>query len=170
MDLASYIRDVPDFPQRGVLFKDLTPLLKEGDAFRLAVDGLVSQLRSYQADMVVAVESRGFIFGAPVAYQLGLGLVPVRKLGKLPAATVSTEYELEYGTNTLEMHSDALQAGQRILLIDDLLATGGTIGAAIELVEKLGAHVAAVAFLAELTALRGRRRLGAYNVVSLLEL
>jgi adenine phosphoribosyltransferase len=169
VDLATLIRDIPDFPKRGILFKDITSLLKDGPAFRAAIDQLCDRLRPYDADMVVGMESRGFIFAAPIAYLLGLGFAPVRKLGKLPGPVVSTEYELEYGTNTLELHNDAVQPGQRVLIVDDLLATGGTVSATIELVQRLGGEVSAVAFLIELTALAGRARLNGCDVVSLIQ-
>jgi adenine phosphoribosyltransferase len=167
-ELSTYIRDVPDFPKKGILFKDITTLLKDGPAFHRAVDLLLAEVRDLRIDAVVGMESRGFIFAAPLAYQLGVGFIPVRKLGKLPAKVVSVEYELEYGTNTLEMHVDALQPGSSVLVVDDLLATGGTVAATIELIERLGASVAATAFLVELDFLHGRRRLAGRRVISLL--
>jgi adenine phosphoribosyltransferase len=166
--LASLIDDVPDFPKKGILFKDITTLLKNASAFRQSIDQLTSLVRKYAPDVVIGMESRGFIFAAPIAYQLSAGFVPVRKLGKLPGEVISTEYDLEYGTNTLELHSDAVSAGDRVLILDDLLATGGTVSATIELVERLQGSVVAVAFLVELSALNGRSRLGDYNVVSLI--
>jgi adenine phosphoribosyltransferase len=168
IDLASRIRDVPDFPQRGILFKDITTLLKDGPAFRAAIDELTNRVRDLDVDVVVGMESRGFIFAAPIAYNLGLGFAPVRKLGKLPAETISAEYALEYGTNTLELHVDAIEEGQRVLIVDDLLATGGTVGATIDLVERLGGEVVGTAFLVELTFLGGRSRLEGYRVASLI--
>jgi adenine phosphoribosyltransferase len=168
-DLARLIRDVPDFPKPGILFKDITTLLKDGPAFHQAIDQLAEQLQPFQADVVVGMESRGFIFAAPIAYLLGVGFVPVRKLGKLPGTVISTEYDLEYGTNTLELHSDAIVPGQRVLVVDDLLATGGTVAATIELVERLQGEVIAVAFLVELSALGGRTRLDGHPVVSLIQ-
>src|SRR5919201_6368956 len=168
LELGSLIRDIPDFPKRGILFKDITTLLKDARAFRQAIDQLTEQLRPFGADLVIGMESRGFIFAAPIAYQMGVGFAPVRKLGKLPGQVVSTEYDLEYGTNTLELHADAITPGQRVLIVDDLLATGGTVSATIELVERLEGEVVAVAFLVELTALNGRERLGDYEVVSLI--
>ena len=167
-ELSTYIRDVPDFPKKGILFKDITTLLKDGPAFHRAVDLLLAEVRDLRIEAVVGMESRGFIFAAPLAYQLGVGFIPVRKLGKLPAKVVSVEYELEYGTNTLEMHVDALQPGSSVLVVDDLLATGGTVAATIELIERLGASVAATAFLVELDFLHGRRRLAGRRVISLL--
>jgi adenine phosphoribosyltransferase len=162
------IRDVPDFPKKGILFKDITTLLKDPQAFRQAIDELTALVRGYAPDMVIGMESRGFIFAAPIAYQLRAGFVPVRKLGKLPGEVISTEYDLEYGTNTLELHRDAVPAGARVLIVDDLLATGGTVSATIDLVERLDGQVVAVAFLVELAALHGRSRLDRYDVLSLI--
>ncbi|MGI5835109.1 MAG: adenine phosphoribosyltransferase [Chloroflexota bacterium] len=164
MKLEEKIRDVPDFPIKGVLFKDITTLLKDADAYHQAIDSLVERYRDKGIEIVVGMESRGFIFAAPMAYNLGAGLVPVRKLGKLPAETVRVEYSLEYGTNTLEIHKDAIKPGQKVLIIDDLLATGGTTAATIQLVEKLGGQVVGVAFLIELTFLRGRDKLKGYDI------
>ncbi|HEY3060726.1 MAG TPA: adenine phosphoribosyltransferase [Chloroflexota bacterium] len=169
LELTTLIRDIPDFPKKGILFKDITTLLKDPVAFKQAIDQLTDSVRSYEPEIVIGMESRGFIFAAPIAYLLDAGFVPVRKLGKLPGEVIATEYELEYGTNTLELHSDAIVAGQRVLIVDDLLATGGTVSATINLVERLGGKVMAVAFLVELTALNGRERLGNYEVVSLLQ-
>ena len=167
-DLASKIRDIPDFPKPGILFKDITTLLRDGDAFRASVDGLLDKIGKRDVDVVVGMESRGFIFGAPIAYKLGVGFVPVRKLGKLPADVVSVEYDLEYGSATLEMHKDALRPGARVLIVDDLLATGGTVAGTIELVKQLKGEIVACAFLIELTALHGRDKLGGYDVVTLI--
>jgi adenine phosphoribosyltransferase len=167
-DLASSIRDIPDFPKPGILFKDITTLLKDGDSFRAAVEGLDEKIGKRAVDVVVGMESRGFIFGAPIAYKRGVGFVPVRKLGKLPADVVSVEYDLEYGSATLEMHKDAIKPGARVLIVDDLLATGGTVAGTIELVKQLKGEIVACAFLIELTALRGRDKLGGYDVVTLL--
>jgi adenine phosphoribosyltransferase len=169
LDLAPLIRDVPDFPKKGILFKDITTLLKDAHAFKQSIDQLTEAVWKYQPDVVIGMESRGFIFAAPIAYQLDAGFVPVRKLGKLPGEVISTEYDLEYGTNTLELHSDAISAGQKVLVVDDLLATGGTVSATIELVERLKGKVVAVAFLVELTALNGRARLQNYDIVSLIK-
>ena len=157
--LKRLIRDVPDFPKPGILFKDITTLLRDPKGLRTAVDCLVEPYRQAQLDYVVGIESRGFILGAVVADRLGVGFVPVRKPGKLPAATRSASYALEYGTDTLEMHRDALAPGQRVLIVDDLLATGGTARAAVNLVKECGAEVAGVAFLIELEALNGRAQL-----------
>lgn len=167
--LEDWIRDIPDFPQKGVLFKDITPLLQDGEAFRAALDRLAAHYAGAGIQTVVGVESRGFIFGAPLAYLLNSGFVPVRKFGKLPAQTMSVEYTLEYGTNIVEMHNDAIQPGERVLIVDDLLATGGTVSATIELVERLGGHIAGIAFLVELLSLRGRDHLRAYDVFALLK-
>lgn len=168
-DLARYIRDVPDFPIPGIVFKDITTLLKDAAAYRTAIDGLVSQVRAVQPELVVGIESRGFIFAAPVAYALGIGFVPVRKLGKLPARTISVEYELEYGVNSVEMHVDALEPGRRVVIMDDLLATGGTAAGTVQLVEQLGGQVVALAFLVELTFLRGRERLPGRDIITLVK-
>ena len=157
--LKRLIRDVPDFPKPGILFKDITTLLRDPKGLRTAVDCLVEPYRQAQLDHVVGIESRGFILGAIVADRLGVGFVPVRKPGKLPAATRSASYALEYGTDALEMHDDAVGPGQRVLIVDDLLATGGTARAAVNLVKECGAEVAAVAFLIELEALNGRAQL-----------
>jgi adenine phosphoribosyltransferase len=167
-ELSTLIRDVPDFPQPGILFKDITTLLKDPAGFRQAIDGLAHRVRHLEVDVVVGMESRGFILAAPIAYLLGAGFVPVRKLGKLPAATISVEYDLEYGSNTLELHRDGIAPGQRVLVVDDLLATGGTVAATVDLVERLGGRVIATAFLVELEFLEGRRRLEGREVVSLI--
>ena len=167
--LEDYIRDVPDFPQQGVLFKDITPLLQNGAAFRTAIDRMAAHYAGSGIQAVVGVESRGFIFGAPLAYMLNCGFVPVRKFGKLPSQTVSVEYSLEYGTNVVEVHRDAIQPGQRVLIVDDLLATGGTVSAAMELVDKLGGHIAGIAFLVELTFLKGREQLKEHDVFALIK-
>jgi adenine phosphoribosyltransferase len=165
-DLRSRIREIPDFPKPGILFYDITTLLKEPAAFKDAVDLMLEPYRDERVDVVVGMESRGFIFSAPMAYQLGAGLVPVRKLGKLPAEVLSVEYALEYGSNTLEIHRDAIQAGQRVLVVDDLLATGGTVKGTIELVERLQGEIVGLAFLVELDFLKGRERLEGRRVTS----
>ena len=164
MKLEDKIRDVQDFPIKGVLFKDITTLLKDADAYHQSIDAMYQRYKNDGIEIVVGMESRGFIFAAPLAYQLGAGLVPVRKLGKLPAETVRCEYALEYGTNTLEIHQDAIQPGQKVLVVDDLLATGGTTIATLKLVEKLGGKVAGLAFLIELTFLHGRDKLKGYDI------
>ena len=162
----SLIVDVPDFPQPGILFRDVTPLLESGEGLRSAVDALAGAFTNI--DIVAGIESRGFIFGAPVAYALRVGMVPVRKPGKLPRATASVNYALEYGTNTLQLHRDAVTSGQRVLIVDDVLATGGTAAATVALIEELGAEVAGVAVLIELTALGGRAKRGDVPLVSLI--
>lgn len=167
--LKALIRDIPDFPEKGVLFKDITTLLKDADAFREVVDRLASRYVDEQINAIIAMESRGFIFGAPLAYEIGAAFVPVRKFGKLPAVTVTQEYNLEYATSRLEMHVDAVQAGQRVLIVDDLLATGGTARVTADLVESLGAEVAGFAFVVELGFLNGRERLKGYPVFSLIQ-
>ena len=164
--LASTIRDIPDFPIPGILFRDITTLLKDRDAFRESVEIMVAPFIDQRVDIVVGVESRGFIFATPVAFALNAGFVPVRKLGRLPAPSLRAEYELEYGTNTLEIHQDAVQAGQRVLVVDDLLATGGTAAAAVDLVKQLGGEIVGLSFLIELSELHGRNRLEGERVHS----
>ena len=166
--LASRIRAIPDFPIPGILFRDITTLLQDAAAFRQAVDAMIEPFRGDQIDLVLGVESRGFIFATPVAYALEAGFAPVRKLGRLPADAIRIEYELEYGTNTLELHRDAIQPGQRILVVDDLLATGGTAAAAVDLVKRLGAEIVGMSFLIELEELKGRARLGGERVHSVI--
>jgi len=169
MDLAKMIRDVPDFPKEGILFKDITTLIKEPQAFREVIDRLADHYAGQEIDLVVAVEARGYIFGAPIAYKLGAGFVPVRKEGKLPAETVREEYELEYGTDSVEMHRDAIQPGQKVLIVDDLIATGGSAAATARLVERLGGEVVSIAFLIELTFLKGVEKLKDYDVFTMIE-
>lgn len=169
LTLSEFIRSVPDFPKKGIVFRDITTLLNEPRAFLGAVDLLVERYRDIRVDKVVGIESRGFILGAALAYRLGVGFVPVRKPGKLPAATIRQEYTLEYGTDAVELHADALQPGQRVLVHDDLLATGGTVTAACKLVERLGAQIVGLSFLVELSFLRGRDRLPGYNIFSLVQ-
>lgn len=166
--LASHLRDVPDFPRPGIVFKDLTPLLADVGAFRFAVDALAEQVAERSVEKVVGVEARGFIFASAVAYRLGSGLVPVRKPGKLPWRTATETYELEYGTDSLEIHEDAISAGDDVYVIDDVLATGGTAAATCRLVERLGGRVAGVGFVVELGFLSGRAKLPDYDVVSLI--
>jgi adenine phosphoribosyltransferase len=167
MDLKRYIRDVPDFPEPGILFRDITPLLQSAEAFHDVVGRLTERFRGTGVDAVVGIESRGFLFAAPRALNLGVPLVPVRKPGKLPAAHMTVEYTLEYGTGELDIHSDALQRGQSAVIVDDLIATGGTALAAAKLVEMLGARVSALAFVVELAELGGRERLSGYDAFSL---
>ena len=168
-DLRAKIREIPDFPKPGILFYDITTMLKDAAAFKEAIDLLIEPYRDTKVDAVIGMESRGFIFSAPMATQLNAGFVPVRKLGKLPAETVSVEYSLEYGTNTLEIHKDALEPGQRVLVVDDLLATGGTVIGTIELVRQLKAEVVGLAFLVELLFLKGRERLKDQQVHSVIQ-
>ena len=167
-ELRAKIREIPDFPKPGILFYDITTLLKDPVAYRSAIDLMLAPYRDEKIDLVVGMESRGFIFSAPLAYLLGAGLVPVRKLGKLPAETITVEYALEYGSNTLEIHRDAIEPGQRVLIIDDLLATGGTVHGTIELVERLQGEVVGVGFLVELDFLKGRDRLEGHRVESVI--
>jgi adenine phosphoribosyltransferase len=167
VDLQAHIRSVPDFPKPGIVFRDITTLLQHPDAFRAAVDTLEARYRDSRIDRVVGIESRGFILGAALAYRLGAGFVPVRKPGKLPAGTIRESYALEYGTDAVEIHKDGLQPGQRVLLHDDLLATGGTMSAACALVDRLGAQIVGLSFLIELDFLRGRGRLSGYDIFSL---
>ena len=167
--LKQLIRDVPDFPKPGILFKDITTLLRDADGLRSAVDCLAEPYRDERIDQVVGIESRGFILGAAIADRLGTGFVPVRKPGKLPAETVSASYALEYGTDTLEMHRDALSPGHRVLIVDDLLATGGTARATVSLVRECGAEVVGLAFLIELAALNGRAQLPGEQLFTVLQ-
>jgi adenine phosphoribosyltransferase len=168
-DLRARIREVPDFPKPGILFYDITTLLKDPAAYRESIDLLTAPYRDRKVDIVVGMESRGFIFSAPMAYQLRAGFVPVRKLGKLPAETVSVEYALEYGTNTLEVHKDAIVPGQKVLIVDDLLATGGTVNGTIDLVRRLGGDVVGLAFLVELLFLKGRDKLRGHDIHSVIQ-
>ena len=169
MDLRSFIRAVPDFPKPGILFRDITPLLQDVDAFRYSIDRLLDRYRDVQLDVIVAIESRGFLFGAPLAYQMGKPIVPVRKPGKLPAPTHAAEYTLEYGSDTMEIHVDGVSSGQRVLLLDDLLATGGTLEATARLVEMSGGVVCGIGVIIELTQLEGRKRLGGHDIFSLIQ-
>jgi adenine phosphoribosyltransferase len=166
--LRAKIREVPDFPKPGILFYDITTLLREADSFRESIQLMLEPFKGEAVDIVVGMESRGFIFSAPMAYEMHAGLVPVRKLGKLPAETLSAEYALEYGSNTLEIHRDAIQPGQKVLIVDDLLATGGTVAGTIDLVERLKGEIVGLAFLVELEFLHGRERLGDRRVTSVI--
>ena len=168
-ELKKVVREVLDFPKEGILFYDITTLLKDGKAFAKAVDALSGRYEGKKIDAVVAIEARGYIFGPAMAYRLGVGFVPMRKPGKLPAKTIQETYELEYGTDTIEMHEDAVEAGQKVLVVDDLLATGGTAAAACRLVEKAGGQVVECCFLIELSFLNGRDKLGSREVFSLLK-
>ena len=169
LDLKRYIRDIPDFPTKGILFRDITPLLQHGPAFHQAIRTLAARHHGQKPDAVVAIESRGLIVGSALAHELGVGVVPVRKKGKLPHKTYSATYTLEYGQDTLEIHQDALSKGARVLLVDDLLATGGTMGATIQLIEQCGGRIIELAFLIELTALKGRERLTPHPIISLMQ-
>ena len=167
--LKDYIRDVPDFPKEGIIFKDITPLLRSPKSFQAVVDSLTDKFADERIDLVLGVEARGFIIAGAVALNLNVGFVPVRKAGKLPCETRAVEFELEYGTDTLEMHNDAVEPGQRVLIIDDLLATGGTAVACCKLVENAGGEVAALAFVIELSFLEGREKLRGYQILSLIQ-
>ena len=160
MDLTNFIRDVPDFPKAGILFKDITPLLADAEALRASIEYLAHPYRNGAVDLVVGIESRGFIFGTALARELGVGFVPIRKPGKLPADAISAEYELEYGTDRIEIHTDAIAEGQKVALVDDLLATGGTMAAACQLVSELKGEIVGLSFVIELDFLNGREKLG----------
>ncbi len=166
--IEDYVRTIPDFPEPGIMFRDVTSVMQDAEGFHLAIDELQKKLAGVEFDVVVGAESRGFLFGAPLAYNLGKPFVPVRKKGKLPCETIEATYALEYGTATIEIHKDAIKPGQRVVLIDDLIATGGTIEAAAGLVEQLGGKVVKILFLMELAGLRGRERLSAYDVESVI--
>ena len=169
MDLKQYITIVNDWPKPGIQFKDITTLMDNGDAYKYATDQIVEYAREKQIELIVGPEARGFIIGCPVAYSLGVGFAPVRKEGKLPRETIKVSYGLEYGKDILTIHKDAIKPGQRVLITDDLLATGGTIEATIKLVEELGGVVAGIAFLIELSYLEGRKKLGKYDILTLME-
>ena len=165
-DLKDYVVSIPDFPEPGVIFRDITSILQDADGLQLAIDSLLGALEGVDFDVVVGAESRGFIFGMPVAYNLKKPFVPIRKKGKLPRETIEQDYELEYGKATVEMHTDAIKPGQKVVLIDDLIATGGTIEAGIKMIERLGGEVVKVLFVMELAGLNGRERLAGYDVYS----
>lgn len=169
MELARLIRTIPDFPVKGILFRDITTLIRDGEAFQEAIDTMVEHYIDVDIDVVAAIEARGWIFGAPLAYELGAGFVPIRKPSKLPGEKLSLSYSLEYGANTLEVHRDAIAPGTKVLIVDDLLATGGSSRAAADLVEKLGGEVVGLAFLVELTDLKGRDRLKSYDVFTMVQ-
>jgi len=166
--VEDYVRSIPDFPEEGVLFRDITTVIQDADGFHLAIDEMKKKLEGIDFDVIAGAESRGFIFGAPLAYAMNKGLVLIRKKGKLPCETVSQEYDLEYGSAVIEMHKDSIKPGQKVVLIDDLMATGGTIEAAIKLVEQLGGEVVKIVFLMELAGLNGRERLKGYDVESVI--
>ena len=166
--LEEYVRSIPDFPEPGIIFRDVTSVLQEADGLQLSINGIMDKLKDVDFDVVVGPESRGFIFGVPVAYNMKKAFVPVRKKGKLPCETVSMEYDLEYGSAVIEMHKDSIKPGQKVVLIDDLIATGGTIEAAAKLVEELGGEVVRIIFLMELAGLKGREKLKKYDVRSVI--
>lgn len=166
--LEDYVRSIPDFPEPGVIFRDVTSILQEADGLHLAIDSMQELIGDTQVDVIVGTESRGFIFGVPIAYNLHKAFVPVRKKGKLPCETLSQSYDLEYGSAEIEIHKDAIKPGQRVVIIDDLIATGGTIEASVKMIEKLGGEVVKVIFLMELAGLKGRERLKGYDVCSVL--
>lgn len=167
--VEDYVRSIPDFPEEGIIFRDVTSVIQDPDGLKLAIDGISSLIKDVDFDVVVGPESRGFIFGVPIAYNFGKGFVPVRKKGKLPCETISADYELEYGTATIEIHKDAIKKGQKVVIVDDLIATGGTIEAIIKLVEELGGEVAGIVFLMELEGLKGRDKLKGYRVESVIK-
>lgn len=169
MDLKKYVATVKNYPKEGILFRDITPLMNDGDAYKYATEKIVEFAKKHNVDLVVGPEARGFIFGCPVSYALGIGFVPVRKPGKLPREVIEYSYDLEYGSNVLCLHKDAIKPGQRVLVVDDLLATGGTVEASIKLVESLGGIVAGLAFLIELEELKGREKLKDYPVLTLMK-
>lgn len=166
--VEDYVRTIPDFPEPGIMFRDVTSVLQDPDGLKLAIDEMIKLLDGVEFDVIAGAESRGFIFGVPVAYELGKAFIPVRKKGKLPCETVSAEYELEYGTACIEIHKDAIKPGQKVVIVDDLIATGGTIEAAIKLIEQLGGEVVKVIFLMELAGLNGREKLAGYDVASVI--
>lgn len=166
--LEDYVRSIPDFPEPGIIFRDVTSILQDADGLQLAIDGILDMVKDVEYDVVIGPESRGFIFGVPVAYTQHKSFVPVRKKGKLPCETISTEYALEYGTAEIELHKDAILPGQKVVIIDDLIATGGTIEAIIKLIEQLGGEVVKICFVMELAGLKGRERLLGYPVESII--
>ncbi len=167
--LEEYVRSIPDFPEKGIVFRDVTSVLQDKDGLRMSIDQMQALLENEDFDLVLGPESRGFIFGVPIAYNLNKGFIPVRKKGKLPCETVEMEYALEYGTATIEIHKDAIKPGQRVVIVDDLMATGGTIEAIIKLIEQLGGVVVKAVFLIELEGLNGRSRLEGYNIESVIK-
>lgn len=169
VNLEKYIRVIEDFPKKGISFKDITTLLKDGEAFHYAIKVMADNIKEEKINVVVGPEARGFLFGAPIAYELGIGFVPVRKPGKLPGETMRHEYQLEYGSDSLEIHKDAIKPGDRVAVIDDLLATGGTILSAVKLIESLGGTVVHIGFLIELEELMGRKSLSEYNISSIIK-
>lgn len=166
--MEEYVRAIPDFPEPGIIFRDVTSVLQDPDGLKLAIDSMIKLLDGVEFDVIAGTESRGFMFGVPIAYQLGKAFVPVRKKGKLPCETISAKYDLEYGSAEIEMHKDAIKPGQKVVLVDDLIATGGTLVASIELIEKLGGTVSKVVLLMELAGLKGREKLTGYEVASVI--
>ena len=166
--IEEYVRSIPDFPEPGIIFRDVTSILQDADGLKLAIDSMQACLKDVDVDVIVGTESRGFIFGVPIAYNLHKPFVPVRKKGKLPCETVSKSYDLEYGSATIEMHKDSIKPGQKVAIIDDLIATGGTVEAAVKLVEELGGEVVKIVFLMELAGLKGREKLAGYDVASVI--
>lgn len=166
--IEEYVRSIPDFPEPGIIFRDVTSILQDADGLRLAIDSIQEELKDVDVDVIVGTESRGFIFGVPVAYNLHKPFVPVRKKGKLPCKTISMDYDLEYGSATIEMHQDSIRPGQKVAIIDDLIATGGTVEAAAKMIESLGGQVVKIVFLMELAGLKGRERLKKYDVSSVI--
>ncbi|MCI9123336.1 MAG: adenine phosphoribosyltransferase [Eubacterium sp.] len=166
--MEEYVRSIPDFPEPGIIFRDVTSVLQDPDGLKLAVDSMIGLLDGVDFDIVAGTESRGFMFGMPIAYKLGKAFIPVRKKGKLPCETISTEYALEYGTAEIEMHKDAVKPGQKVVLVDDLIATGGTLEASVRLIEQLGGEVVKVILLMELAGLKGREKLAGYEVASVI--
>ncbi len=167
-NIEQYVRSIPDFPEEGIIFRDITTVLQDANGLKLAIDSMIEALKDVEFDLIVGTESRGFIFGVPIAYALGKAFVPCRKKGKLPCETITAEYELEYGSASIELHKDSIQEGQKVVLVDDLIATGGTIEACANLVEQLGGEVVKIVFLMELAGLNGRERLKKYNVESII--
>ena len=167
-NIEQYVRSIPDFPEEGIIFRDITTVLQDANGLKLAIDSMIEALKDVEFDLIVGTESRGFIFGVPIAYALGKAFVPCRKKGKLPCETITAEYELEYGSASIELHKDSIQEGQKVGLVDDLIATGGTIEACANLVEQLGGEVVKIVFLMELAGLNGRERLKKYNVESII--
>lgn len=165
-ELKDYVRNIPDFPEKGIIFRDVTTVLQDSEGFRKSIDSMQENLKDIEFDLILGAESRGFLFGAPIAYNMNKGFIPVRKKGKLPCETIEQSYDLEYGQATLEIHKDAIKPGQKVVIIDDLIATGGTLEAIIKLVERLGGEVVKICCLIELPELKGREKIGNYNISS----
>lgn len=167
-NIADYVTDIPDYPEEGIIFRDITTVIQNPDGMKMAIDEMTALIGDTECDLVAGAEARGFIFGAPIAYNLGKGFIPVRKKGKLPRETVSQSYELEYGTAEIEIHKDSIKPGQKVVLVDDLMATGGTMEAAVKLIESLGGEVVKIVFLIELAGLKGREKLEGYDIASVI--